>query len=96
MGTKLSTPNNRRNHPSSLTGNVVHNRGNVDLSNRNRSRSVVIGEPHSRSVPTRRLQALEISSGESSPNEGSTHGVPRLQSRSLPGQLFALHGKIAS
>jgi hypothetical protein len=93
MGTKLSSPN-RRNHPSSMTGNGIQTRGEIDVSNRNRSRSLEIGEPPSRSIPTRRLQALEISSEEDSPTDNSSHGNSMLQARSLPGQLFALHGKI--
>jgi hypothetical protein len=95
MGTKLSSPSNRRNHPSSITRNGIQARGEIDVSSRNRSRSLEIGEPQPRSIPTRRLQALEISSGENSPSENS-NGVSMVQARSLPGQLFALHGKIGS
>ena len=79
-----------------MTGNRVQASGEIDVSSRNRSRSLEIGEPQSRSIPTRRLQALEISSEENSPNDNSSHGVSMLQARSLPGQLFALHGKIGS
>ena len=75
-----------------MTGNRVQASGEIDVSSRNRSRSLEIGEPQSRSIPTRRLQALEISSEENSPNDNSNHGVSMLQARSLPGQLFALHG----
>ena len=97
MGTKLSSPNNRRNHPSSITANGIQNRGDVDVSSRNRSRSLEINEAQTRSVPTRRVRALDISSEENSLNNSSAGGgVPMLQSRSLPGQLFALHGKIGS
>ncbi|XP_028391692.1 E3 ubiquitin-protein ligase znrf2-like [Dendronephthya gigantea] len=92
MGTKLSSPNNRRNHPSTVTAGEIQGRGGIDVSSRTRSRSLEIREHHSRSIPTRRLQTREISSEENSSGDNSTGVSNMLHSSSLPGQLFALHG----
>lgn len=89
MGTKLSTSGNRRNHPTSVTTNEVQNRRQINVSNRSRSRSLHLNDSQSMAIPTRPMQQLDISSEENSPDG---NGVSLLQSRSLPGQLFALHG----
>lgn len=93
MGTKLSSPNNRRNHPSSMTANEIQARGGIDVSSRARSRSLEVRETHSRSIPSRRLQPLEISSEDNNAGDDSNGVSNMLHSSSLPSQLFALHGK---
>ena len=92
MGTKLSSPGNRRNHPSSVTTNEIQNQRQMNVSSRNRARSLHLNDSQPMAIPARALQELILSSEENSPNSDANESS-LLQTRSLPSHLFAIHGK---
>lgn len=93
MGTKLSSPShNRRNHPNSVTGNEVQNGGGTNISRRGRTRSMEVGNRAPTSIPIRQMRSLDISDDNETNDSLNTYAM--LHARSLPGQLFGLHGKI--
>ncbi|XP_046842900.1 E3 ubiquitin-protein ligase ZNRF2-like [Xenia sp. Carnegie-2017] len=91
MGTKLSSPShNRRNHPNSVTGNEVQNGGGTNISRRGRTRSMEVGNRAPTSIPIRQMRSLDISDDNETNDSLNTYSM--LHTRSLPGQLFGLHG----
>ena len=93
MGTKLSSPShNRRNHPNSVTGNEVQNGGGTNISRRGRTRSMEVGNRAPTSIPIRQMRSLDISDDNETNDSLNTYSM--LHTRSLPGQLFGLHGKV--